>query len=140
VRNAAIELAGLLDGELVDHCPSKRREVLRDATADEIAVNNDGLVDPRRAGIGYVVADAHGRRELPSPQDAGGDEYPGSMTDGRHHLPGFVYLAHPLQHVTIATQLVGSPASRHDDAGKRVGQEFTNVAVGLERIPAGTVS
>ena len=64
----------------------ERRQVVGLAARDEVAVDDDLLVDPVGAGVAQVGLQARPRRHPPAPHDVGLDQRPGRVADGRHRL------------------------------------------------------
>src|SRR5688572_19618017 len=92
-----------------DELEAKVGEILRHARAYDVAVHHHGFIDPDGAGVDQIIANPDGRRQSSTAYDAGADENPGPVTDRRDHLSRAVHVAHELECVLIATDLVRRP-------------------------------
>ena len=73
-------------------------------------------VFPHGAGVDQVVLDARRAGDPHAAIDAGRDRNPAAVADGGHQLAGGGELAHQLQHLGVAAELVGHEAAGHDQA------------------------
>src|SRR5690606_24751763 len=106
--------------EALEERRGERRDVVGVAARDEVAVGDDLLVHPRRAGVGEVGADRRPRGEGASRHEVGLDEQARRVADrrDRHALVGTG--AHEAHDVVVGAQLVGRVAAG-DEEGIEVG-------------------
>ena len=93
--------------ELLDDLRAEGRQVVGLAARDEPVVDDDFLVDPRRAGIPQVGLQARPRRDLPASRDVCLDEYPGPVADDPDRLVLLEEVAYEADGVGIGAEVVG---------------------------------
>src|SRR5450830_1856138 len=103
-RRPAVHAAGLiqtvlfLSGEHPQDFTHEVWQVRRRAGRDEVAVDDNRLVDPDSPGVRHVVSDSAGAGERTPLDDPGADANPPGMADHRHQLALVVHLPNQRKH------------------------------------------
>jgi amino acid efflux transporter len=98
------------------------RQVVGVAARDEVAVLDDLLVDPLRAGVAQVGLEAGPAGDGAAAHDVGLDESPGRVADRGHRLATRHEVADERDGVCVGAQRVGVP----DAAGEHQGVEVVD--------------
>ena len=106
-RERPLRLAGAGLRELLDERLGEGGQVVGVPARDQVAVDDDLLVDPGAAGVADVGPQARPRGQGPPGEDARLDQRPGRVADRRHGLPGVEEPAHERHRVLVGAQGVG---------------------------------
>src|SRR4051794_21388250 len=124
-----------LAGEDPQHLAIESGDVVRLPARDEVAVDDDLLVDPVAAGVADVRLEGRPRGDALAAHDPRLDEHPRAVADDRHRLPGLLEPAHEGDGVLVAAQLVRvADAARNQERVVVVGRDLVDRAVDLDRV------
>src|SRR5450830_572449 len=103
-RRPAVHAAGLpqtvlsLNGEHPQDFTHEVWQIRRRPGRDEVAIDDNRLVDPDCPGVRHIVPDSAGAGELAPLDDPCADAHPPSVTDHRHQLTLIVHLGNQRKH------------------------------------------
>src|SRR5579884_3695143 len=136
--------AGRRVREFVDNRRAKRLQVARRAAGDDIAVDDDFLVDNDGAGVAQIGSDALIRRQRASGRHTGFDQRPRAVADRGDRLSRVDEVAHERDSLAVHAQLVRIHcAARQHQSVEPVDRAVSDVSVDefdALVLPGGTVN